>query len=103
MIVRIWTAEALSENADDYRHHFYEVLLPRLRAIDGFVDTSVLERVVDSRIEFVIITRWETLDAIRAFAGHDAERAVVEPDAQAALERYDEMVKHYVLVAEERR
>lgn len=101
MIVRIWTAEALAENADDYRHHFYDILLPRLRAIDGFLGTEVLERVVDHRIEFVIITRWDNFDAIRAFAGHHAERAVVEPDARAALERYDETVKHYVLVAEE--
>lgn len=103
MIVRVWTAEALSENADDYRHHFYEVLLPRLRAIAGFVNTEVLERVVGPRVEFVIITRWDNFDAIRAFAGHHEERAVVEPDVRAALERYDETVKHYVRVAEEGR
>ncbi len=100
MIVRIWTAEALDENAEDYRHHFYDVLLPKLRAINGFLGSEVLERVVDHRIEFVIITRWDNFDAIRAFAGHKAERAVVEPDARAALERYDETVKHYVQVAE---
>ena len=103
MIVRIWTAEALDENAEDYRRHFYDILLPKLRAIDGFVGTEVLERVVGKKIEFVIITRWDNLDAIRAFAGHHEERAVVEPDARAALDRFDEKVKHYVLVAEESR
>jgi heme-degrading monooxygenase HmoA len=101
MIVRIWTAEALDENAEDYRRHFYDILLPRLRAIDGFLGTEVLERVAHKRIEFVIITRWDNFDAIRAFAGHHEERAVVEPDVRAALERFDETVKHYVLVAQE--
>ncbi len=101
MIVRIWTAEALEENAEDYRRHFYDILLPKLRDIDGFLGTEVLERVVGKKIEFVIITRWDNFDAIRAFAGHHEERAVVEPDIRAALERYDEKVKHYVRVAEE--
>lgn len=101
MIVRIWTADALEDNAEDYRRHFYDILLPKLRAIDGFRGTEVLERVVGRRVEFVIITRWDNFDAIRAFAGHHEERAVVEPDARAALERYDEIVRHYVRVAEE--
>jgi heme-degrading monooxygenase HmoA len=100
MIVRIWTAESLNENAEEYRQHFNDVLLPRLRAIAGFHGATALERVVDDRVEFVIITRWDSFDAIRAFAGHHEERAVVEPDIRAGLERYDETVKHYVLVAE---
>jgi heme-degrading monooxygenase HmoA len=103
MIVRIWTADALDENAEDYRRHFHDILMPKLRAIDGFISAEALERVTKSRIEFVIITRWENLDSIRAFAGHHEERAVIEPDIRAALERYDETVKHYVHVAEERR
>jgi heme-degrading monooxygenase HmoA len=70
MIVRIWTAEALTENADDCRRHFENVLMPRLRGIDGFLGVSVLERVIDGRTEFVIITRWDNIDAIRTFAGH---------------------------------
>ena len=120
MIVRIWTADALDENAEDYRRHFHDILMPKLRAIDGFISAEALERVTKSHIEFVIITRWENLDsirafaghheeraviepAIRAFAGHHEERAVIEPDIRAALERYDETVKHYVLVTEESR
>jgi len=101
MIVRIWTAEALTENAEDYRQHYAEVLLPRLRAIGGFLGASMLERVMDGHVEFVVITRWDNIDAIRAFAGPHQDRAAVEPDIRAALERFDETVKHYVLVAEE--
>ncbi len=101
MIVRIWTADAIGENANEYRKHFEDVLLPRLHAIVGFISACLLERVICQRIELVVITRWETIDAIRAFAGHPQDRAVVEPEAQAVLERYDETVKHYVVAVEE--
>jgi len=103
MIVRIWTGEALDENADDYRKHFREVLMPKLRAIDGFISAEALERVVRNRIEFVIITRWDNIDAIRTFAGHHEERAAIEPDILDGLERFDKTAKHFVQVAEERR
>lgn len=103
MIVRIWTGEALDENADDYRKHFHEVLMPKLRAIDGFINAEALERVVRNRIEFVIITRWDNLDAIRAFAGHHEERAAIEPDIRDGLVRFDEKARHFVQVAEEKK
>ena len=50
------------------------------------------------QIEFVVMTRWASLEAIRAFAGEALERAVVEPGAVAALERFDETVRHYEAV-----
>jgi len=102
MIVRIWTAEALADNAEDYRVHFTDTLVPRLRAIDGFVSAAMLERVMGEVLEFVVITRWDTMDAIHAFAGHQLERAVVGPEIRHVLERFDETVKHYVQVAEVR-
>lgn len=104
MIVRIWTAEALADNAEDYRKHFAEVHLDRLRAIKGFAGVEVLERVHHDRIEFVVLTRWDSMDAIHEFAGHKhPEHAVLEEVARQSLERYDEKVKHYVLVQEEAR
>jgi heme-degrading monooxygenase HmoA len=105
MIVRIWTAEATHEDADDYRRHFHEELMPKLRKCEGFVSAEALEnhgRDVYDDVEFVIITRWENMDAIHKFTGAHVERAVIEPDVRAALKRYDETVKHYVHVAEER-
>ena len=46
-------------------------------------------------VEFLVLTRWESLDAIRAFAGDDIGRAVVEPGAVSALVEYDPRVQHY--------
>ncbi len=104
MIVRIWTGIALEENAEEYRRQFSEVYLPRFRAIAGFHGVQVLERVHHNRVEFVVVSRWETMDAIHEYTGHGrADIAVLERETREALEAFDEKVKNYVLVLEERR
>jgi hypothetical protein len=55
----------------------------------------VLRRVEGDEIGFVTLTRFESLDAIRAFAGDDYERPVLEPQALALLSRYDGRAAHY--------
>lgn len=103
MIYRVWTAETNEAKADDYRRYFSETVLPGLKAIDGFKGVTLLERREGDVVEFIVTTRWDNLDAIRAFAGHHHEHAVVEEPARAALDRFDSKVKHYVLALEENR
>ncbi len=55
-----------------------------------------LERLV----EFLVLTRWTSLDAIRAFAGDDIRKAVVEPEAAALLASFDSTVEHFEVVEE---
>jgi len=71
-----------------------------LRALDGYRGASLLRRDVDGETELIVITRWHSLDAVRAFAGADVEAAVVE-DAAALLSRYDERVRHYDIVSDD--
>jgi heme-degrading monooxygenase HmoA len=75
-------------------------VLPELRGIAGFAGASLLTCKDGSEVEIVVLTRWRSMDAIRAFAGADPERAVVEPEAMAALLRFDAAVRHYELVEE---
>jgi heme-degrading monooxygenase HmoA len=104
MIVRVWTGEALEENAEEYRRQFAEVYLKRFRAIAGFHGVEILERIHHNRVEFIVLSRWDTMDAIQKYTGLGrGEHAVLEKETRAALERYDEKVKHYVLVLEENR
>jgi len=104
MIIRVWTGDALEENAEEYRRQFAEVYLKRFHAIAGFRGVEVLERVHHDRVEFVIISRWDSMDAIHEYTGHrHADHAVLEKETREALDRYDEKVKHYVLVLEESR
>lgn len=76
-------------------------VLPALRVLDGYAGASLLRRDTDGEIEIVVVTRWRSLEAIRAFAGTDVEAAVVEPEAAALLTRYDTRVRHYEIVSED--
>jgi heme-degrading monooxygenase HmoA len=51
-------------------------------------------------VEFLVLTRWASMDAIRAFAGDDVGKAVVEPEAVQALLSFDRTVQHYEVVQE---
>jgi heme-degrading monooxygenase HmoA len=55
----------------------------------------LLERPVSDAVEIVVITFWESVDAIRAFAGADLEGAVVADEAAALLTQFDRRVRHY--------
>jgi mannose-6-phosphate isomerase-like protein (cupin superfamily) len=99
VIARRWRGWADgAANADAYLRHFESVVRPQLEATDGFVDASV-ERLEgdDGRTELVVVTSWESMDAIKGFAGDDPEAAVVEPEARAVLADYDSRVHHIEL------
>ncbi|HLW92677.1 MAG TPA: antibiotic biosynthesis monooxygenase [Roseiarcus sp.] len=95
MIIREWRGRAETQRANAYPKHFREKVASELRSISGFLGADLVRREVGDRIEFVVLTRWRSIEAIRAFAGPDAERAVVEPEAVAALSDFDEFVRHY--------
>ena len=97
MIVRQWRAWASYGDADRYQQHFREHVLPHLKTIDGFVGAQLLRHDNYGVIEFVALTTFESLDAIRAFAGEQFSRAVVAPEAKEMLSRYDERCVHFEL------
>ena len=98
MIIRVWRGWADPAKSDDNPAHFRRSVLPELRASKGFLGAALVRRDDAGLIEFVVTTRWVSLDAIRAFAGETLDRAVVEPGAVAALERFDETVRHYEVI-----
>jgi heme-degrading monooxygenase HmoA len=100
MIVRTWRGRASSTNPDGYPAHFRQSVLPALRRIDGFEGATLLRRIEDGQIEFLVLSRWRSIEAIRAFAGADPGKAVVEPEAEAALVDFDPTVRHYEVVEE---
>jgi hypothetical protein len=69
-------------------------LIPQLRELDGFLGAYLLARDDGGLVELTAHSLWESLDAIRAFAGDDITTAVVEPEAFAVLEHSDTTVVH---------
>ena len=94
MIARIWHGWAKPGNADAYEALLRAEVLPGIERIDGYRGAYVL-RTDGEDVEFVTVTLWDTIDAIRAFAGDDYEGAVVPPEAKRLLERFDERSRHY--------
>ncbi len=98
MIARLWTAKSRSTETNRYLSHLTEIIVPKLTAIEGFLGIDVLRRHRAGVDELVVITLWETMEAIRGFAGADEELAVVSPEAQALLQSYDTRATHYEVV-----
>jgi heme-degrading monooxygenase HmoA len=96
MIARLWRGVAEGEgNAGAYRRHVTATVFPALRDIAGHRGAYLLRRRTGERTEFLAVTLWDSIEAIRAFAGTDAERAVVEPEARAVLADFDDAARHY--------
>jgi septum formation protein len=98
MILRMWTARATAEKSGEYIDHATKKIFPALRSIDGFRGAYLLRRTVEGVIELAVLTLWESMEAIRRFAGVKPERAVVEPEARAVLSSFDEVVTHFEVV-----
>jgi len=95
MISRHWRALARPGKADAYIHHLLDETFPKLSGIAGFNRASILRRETAKGTEFLIVTEWESLDAIKGFAGADPEVAVVPEVVQAMMVEYDPRVRHY--------
>ena len=95
MITRLWRGWTATANADAYEQFLLTELFPQMRMIPGFRGADVLRRDEQAEVGFVTLTRFETLDAIRAFAGEEYETPVLEPTARALLSRYDPRAQHF--------
>jgi heme-degrading monooxygenase HmoA len=96
MIKRIWRGWAASTaKAEAYQHFLQTSFLPAAHAIPGYVGAEVLRRRVGEEWEYMTITRFESMDAIRQFAGADPDLAHVAPEARELLSRWEERVTHY--------
>lgn len=100
MICRLWHGWTAPERADRYERLLREEIFAGIaeRAIDGFQGIELRRRETDGEVEFVTIMWFETLEAVREFAGTDLTRAVVPPAARALLARFDARATHYEVV-----
>ncbi|RPI87420.1 MAG: antibiotic biosynthesis monooxygenase [Chloroflexi bacterium] len=102
MISRIWHGWTIPENADIYESLLKEEIITGIqnRNIRGFKSIQVLRRDVGGEVEFVTIMVFDSLDAVREFAGEDYEVAVVPKKARAVLSHFDGRSQHYEIRVE---
>ena len=98
MIARMWRGFAIPERADDYIKHLQQSVVPELCQINGFRGIYLLRRESSDDVEFVVLTLWDSMDAIRKFAGENPKVAVVAPTAQVLFREYYVEVKHFEIV-----
>jgi heme-degrading monooxygenase HmoA len=97
MISRIWHGYTTPENADVYENLLKEEIFVgiRDRGIPGFYEIQLFRRKLEHEVEFITVMWFDSLDAVRAFAGEEYELAVVPPKARAMLSHFDERSQHY--------
>ena len=100
MITRVWHGWTSRANAAVYENLLRSEIFTGIanRRIAGYRGISLCRRELEEEVEFVTIMWFDSLDAVRAFAGEDYARAVVPPKARAVLRRFDEVSAHYETV-----
>jgi hypothetical protein len=97
MISRIWHGYTTHENADIYENLLKEEIFVGIRGrnILGFREIQLFRREFGTEVEFITVMWFDSLEAVRIFAGEDYEMAVIPPKARAVLSRFDERSQHY--------
>ena len=102
MIGRIWHGWTTHSKADAYESLLKSEIFTGIkhRKIAGYRGINLLRRNLSDEVEFVTSMWFDTIEAVREFAGEDYEVAVVPPKARALLSRFDTRSQHYQVKAE---
>ena len=95
MIARIWRGAVRPEHADEYVAYVNDTGIEEYRSTPGNKGAWILHRRRGDVTEIVTFSLWEDMDAVRAFAGEDPERAVYYPEDDRYLVERGETVEHY--------
>lgn len=95
MIARIWRGITLKEKADDYLAYLHETGLKDYAKTPGNRGVNVLRRDQGEHCEIMLISLWDSMEAVRAFAGENPERSVYYPEDDQYLLQMEPLVRHY--------
>jgi len=98
MIARIWHGVTPDAKAEQYLVYLNETGIPDYRATEGNQGVYVLRKIEGGRAHFLLLTLWESLDAIKQFAGPDFEKARYYPEDDEYLLERELTVDHYEVV-----
>ncbi|HSB00786.1 MAG TPA: antibiotic biosynthesis monooxygenase [Anaerolineales bacterium] len=98
MIVRMWHGRVPTSKADAYREFTNARAIPDYQSVKGNISVHVLERRAGDITHFITLTFWESLEAIKGFAGEDVEAAKYYPEDKDFLLEFEPTVVHYEVV-----
>ncbi len=99
MIARTWHGVTPSEKADEYLHLMLTVAVPDYRSVPGNLGVYVLRRFEGDQAHFLLLTLWQSEDAIRAFAGAEMDKAKYYAFDREFLLELEPTVTHYDVFA----
>jgi heme-degrading monooxygenase HmoA len=102
MIARIWKGAVRRTDGDAYAEYMRETGVAGYARTAGNHGAWMLRRDVDNRTEFLMFTLWDSLEAVKAFAGEDYETAVFYPEDDRFLVDRELRAEHYEVEAEVR-
>ena len=102
MISRVWHAYTSRGDADAYEALLKSEIFTGIanRGIAGYKGIQLFRRDLDEEVEFITVMWFDSLEAVREFAGEDYEAAVVPPQVRTLLSRFDERSQHYEVRAD---
>jgi len=95
LILQGWTK---ADHADEYEAMLRAEVHPDIHREKGYQGAYLLKRRFGDEVEFITITQFDDMEAVRRFAGEDFTRAVIHPPARKILVRFDERSVHYETV-----
>ena len=102
-IARIWRGRTLESKANEYQAYLNATGLARIRTTPGNLGVTMLRRTENGRTEFFVISFWESIEAVKKFAGKDYQKAVLLPRDREYLLDFEPNVLHYEVIREERK
>jgi Antibiotic biosynthesis monooxygenase. len=100
MIVRTWRGWTRAADAAEYERYLLRTGFAEYRATPGNAGVYLTRRDQGDRVEFLLISLWESWDAVRAFAGDDPGQAVFYPEDDRFLVDRETTVEHYEVFAD---
>lgn len=98
MIARTWQGATTAQDGDAYLEYLHRAGFPEYQNTAGNRGVLALRRIVKDRAEFLLISLWDSKEAIHRFAGDDIDKAVFYPEDDRFLVERDEHVTHYEVV-----
>ncbi len=95
MIARVWRGITRLDEADAYLEHIRNTIMPAVREQDGLIDFWTLKREQGDKCEFQLVTVWNSLGAMRDWAGKRPEAAVYFDEDERFLLDMEPLVRIY--------